>query len=260
MVDKRLLIDQLQVLFNDRAIPADKIWFENYLRNTIVYRGLKLPQVRNLVKDWYQKNHLKDLAINEQIEIALMLIQSDFAEDKLAGILYLELYLYDRVDWQIMLPRYQELYDRGAVFDWSTNDWFCMRVFGPTIATYGAECADRFSDWSTATNLWQARASIVAFVKVAADRTYDDQLDRSMAILIQRSERFAKTAVGWVLREISKHDRDLAIAFIDRHLRSFSIESLRNATKYFDPQVTQNYIDRLKKEGKLRERSGGGEI
>jgi 3-methyladenine DNA glycosylase AlkD len=246
MENPQLLIAKLQKTFDDRAIAADKIWFENYLKQAIVYRGLKLPTVRALVKDWYEYNRIQDLSIDDRIDIAMMLMESDFAEDKLAGILYLQSYLFDCVDWQIMLPRYEKLYDRGAIFDWSTDDWFCVRVLSPTIAKYGEECADRFAGWSEADNLWQARASVVAFIKVANYPIYYDRLDRSMAILIHRPERFAKTAVGWMLREISKHDRDFVSSFLDRHLTSFSIESFKNATKYFPLPERDNYLIRLK--------------
>jgi 3-methyladenine DNA glycosylase AlkD len=51
-------------------------------------------------------------------------------------------------------------------------------------------------------------------------------------VLIRREERFAKTAVGWVLRDLSKHDSAVVKDFVDQNLRYFSAESLRNALKY----------------------------
>jgi 3-methyladenine DNA glycosylase AlkD len=46
-------------------------------------------------------------------------------------------------------------------------------------------------------------------------------------------ERFAKTAVGWILREISKHGEPWVRKEIADNIKDFSTESLKNATKYF---------------------------
>jgi 3-methyladenine DNA glycosylase AlkD len=68
---------------------------------------------------------------------------------------------------------------------------------------------------------------------------------KSCHALIRREERFAKTAVGWALRDISKYDQPFVRQFMDRDLRYFSMESLRNALKYFDGKERSSYVERL---------------
>ncbi len=41
-------------------------------------------------------------------------------------------------------------------------------------------------------------------------------------------------AVGWILREISRHDTAVVERFIAGHREHFSTEALRNALKYLD--------------------------
>jgi 3-methyladenine DNA glycosylase AlkD len=60
---------------------------------------------------------------------------------------------------------------------------------------------------------------------------YYPTIQEACEILIEREERFAKTAVGWILRDISKSDAGFVTAFIDRYVHSFSRESLRNGLK-----------------------------
>jgi 3-methyladenine DNA glycosylase AlkD len=58
-------------------------------------------------------------------------------------------------------------------------------------------------------------------------------IERSADILIRRPERFAKTAVGWVLREYSKTDEEFVLNFLSRHVKYTTSEVKRNALKYY---------------------------
>jgi 3-methyladenine DNA glycosylase AlkD len=52
-------------------------------------------------------------------------------------------------------------------------------------------------------------------------------------VLIKREERFCKTAVGWVLREISKSDKNYVEKFLEVHRQFITPEVIKNSTKYF---------------------------
>ncbi len=86
--------------------------------------------------------------------------------------------------------------------------------------------------------MWKARASVIGFVPVIAELDYHPLVLRSSAALIRREERFAKTAVGWVPRDLSKYDSGKVTAFVDQQLQYFSTESIRNALKY-SPEATR---------------------
>ena len=51
----------------------------------------------------------------------------------------------------------------------------------------------------------------------------------SCATLVQRSERFAQTGAGWVLRELSAADRGAVVAFVQTHMDALSKEALDRA-------------------------------
>jgi 3-methyladenine DNA glycosylase AlkD len=182
----------------------------------------------------------------DQLRIALRLFESSIAEDKLAGIIFLQEYLYDQFEWQALLAEYVKLYAANLIFDWNTCDWFCVRVLGPTIQRNGLTCAQTISDWNHANHLWQARSSMVAFVPVASEIRYYPMIYESCDILIRRPERFAKTAVGWILRDLSKFDKYGVQEFANKHLLNFSSESMKNALKYFPKNERNQYLDRLK--------------
>ncbi|MBL7199317.1 MAG: DNA alkylation repair protein [Anaerolineae bacterium] len=100
--------------------------------------------------------------------------------------------------------------------------------------------------WWSAENLWRARASLVAFVKVAEESAYYPVIGMSCQALIRRGERFAKTAVGWILPEISRRDEAFVRRVIDENLSHFTGESLKNATKHFDKDTQRYYRKALR--------------
>jgi 3-methyladenine DNA glycosylase AlkD len=226
------VIAELQRALDAHADARTRDWWTRYLKNAIEYRGLGIPKIRELVAEWRAKNALDAAPPGEQFEIAIALLREPIAEDKLAGILYLQQYLVTEVAWREAVPRYAELFDEGFIHEWSTCDWFCVRVLGPTIAHNGLACAKAIASWHAAENLWRARASAVAFVYLVKDARWHDLIERSCATLIRREERFAKTAAGWVMRELSHHDPARVKRFVRKHEKNFSRESFKAATKF----------------------------
>ena len=240
------LIDELQAALAGVASEKTKQWWERYLKGAIEFRGVGIPRIRELLGPWRQQTGLADRPDDEQLRLALALFEEPLAEDKLAGILYLQLYLADRLPWERLLPEYTGIFERRLIFDWNVCDWFCVRVLGPTLVEHGEPFARALSAWKDADYLWQARASLVPFIKVAADVRFYPYVESISSTLIGRPERFAKTAVGWVLRDVSRHDRDLVDGFVRTHARHFSLESVRNATKYFDMELKGELVALVK--------------
>lgn len=229
-----MLIEKLKNRLNKHSDEKRKQWFENYIKHNTKYRGVKLPIIRSELKKWYEEENIEQLSLNKQLELALYFFEEDYAEDKFSGILFLQLYLYDKFDFTILLSKFETLFEKEFIYDWSVCDWFCTRVLRNMIKANGMECAKAVSEWNIAENVWQARCSVVAFTNINKESQYTHLILESNAILIQREERFAKTAVGWLLREISKIDQGIVVDFIKKYGQHFSKECLENAIKYFD--------------------------
>ena len=101
-------------------------------------------------------------------------------------------------------------------------------------------------------NLWQARASLVAFVLVAEEAENYPLIESACQTVIGRKERFAKTAVGWILRDISIYDQPFVLRVVTENIRHFSTESLNNALKYF-PVEEKKVFRQLLKDAKTGE-------
>ena len=244
------LIDRLQQRLNARATAATREWWTKYLRGAASFRGVKMGDIRAALHAWFEEEHVGEvLSVGQQKDLALMLLGEDHTEDKLAGVLFLQEILLPEgaLDWRSELPRFARLYDDGYISDWSSCDWFCVKVLGPLVEQQGESCARAISEWREADSLWQRRASVVAFANLArkGDQNFPgftEMVIDNCSHLLASQERFAQTGVGWVLRELSRSDQGRVIGFVEANPNRFSREALKNAAKYLPPEVAERLL------------------
>jgi 3-methyladenine DNA glycosylase AlkD len=238
-VEPTSVIPKLQQRLDERAEAKTKAWWEKYLKGVIPFRGVKMAGTRAELHDWIRDEEIVlHFSADEQKALALRLIQESYAEDKLAGILYLQEVLLPagQIDCADDLPRFARLFQEEAIYDWNTCDWFCVGVLGPLAKREGEGCARAIAGWRTAGNLWQRRAAGVAFVNLAKDGDdnfpgFSDMLLEVCESTVRHPERFAQTGTGWVLRELGRAEPARVVAFIEANLANFSSEGLRYATE-----------------------------
>ena len=231
-----------------QANPAVAAWWNNYVKDCAPFLGVRMSAIRTALHSWYIHEELHERPAAIQKDIAFELFRGTSSEEKLSGILALqEILLPNRIlRCGRDLGRFKRLFRERLIHDWNVCDWLCVKVLGPFIEQRGMACAAAIASWSTADYLWQARASVVAFVPVADQKDYHTLVFRSCARLIRREERFAKTAVGWILRDIARSHPGRALAFIEANLEFFSRESLRSATKHLARDPATLLLNRLR--------------
>jgi 3-methyladenine DNA glycosylase AlkD len=171
------LIGRLQLRLNALATTATREWWTKYLRGAASFRGVKMEDVRKAIHAWFEEEQLGEhLSVGQQKVLVLMLLEENYSEDKLAGVLFLQEILLPAgaLDWHSELPRFARLFDEGYISDWSTCDWFCVKVLGPLAEQQGEACARAISEWREADGVWRRRASVVAFANLASkgDRNF----------------------------------------------------------------------------------------
>jgi 3-methyladenine DNA glycosylase AlkD len=237
-------IAKLQKQLTQASDAKTKAWFEAYMKQVLPYRGLKLPQVRSILHAWVRAEGFGDVATEQQLAIAIALMHEPWAEDKLAGILIIQeiLIKQHRIDWERDLPQFAALFDQGYIQEWNTCDWFCVKVLNPLVKQQGEAFAQVLVTWCEAENLWRRRASVVSFVNIArhGDRNFPGfirlMLDTA-AVVVQSSERFAQTGVGWMLRELGQADQAQVVGFVKDRIECFSSEGLRYTIEKMPPDL-----------------------
>jgi len=105
--------------------------FENCRKCAIEYSGGKTHAGAEIGAGWRDRHRAGRLPADREVLIAANLMRGSKAEDKFAGITYIQKYLLGKADAVTLLDTAETLFGEGAFFDWSTNDWFCVRVLGP---------------------------------------------------------------------------------------------------------------------------------
>ena len=229
---------ELVEILQAAADPKTAEWFTNYLKGVIRYRGLKTAVLKQHLSDFFQRSGLDQESDNTQLEHIRFWLSQPMAEDKLIAILWLQQWIKPQLKSPMgdpaaaqVLSLLEDVFLQGDIFDWSTNDWLCVRVM-EAIPEYFPNQIPRLLGWSTAPSLWQRRSSLLSFKKSAKNGQHWESVEELIRRLLPSEERFIQTAVGWVLSDISKKYPDYAYTLVEQHFSHLSHEVILRHTKY----------------------------
>ena len=195
-----------------------------------------MAAIRKAVHELWRDRGLDALPPDQQIELALRLFREPYSEDKVSGVLVLAERLLEHLT-VADVPRLARPFTEGHIEDWSTCDWYCVKVLGPFVERVSArrDAAEAIAAWRSAESLWQRRAAAVAFVNLAprGDDVFPGFTQLVLDVCasnVRDPARFSQTSVGWVLRELSRAEPDAVAAFVSRHGDAMSREAFRAAT------------------------------
>jgi 3-methyladenine DNA glycosylase AlkD len=217
----------------DRSVPQKADWWNRYMKGEIRFVGIGIPEIRKLLLEMNQDEGLDQLPMNRQVSLVNGLMKSKLAEHKLAAILYIQLFWLGKQRNSFLLSILSDWFDDRYIYDWNTTDWLSVKVLAPLVDSGDREVLWTLKKWNRNPYLWKARASLVPFAASKRFSEHTKDIERFSDILIRRDERFAKTAVGWVMREYSKIDEDFVLNFLSRHVKHTTWEVKRNALKYY---------------------------
>ena len=194
-----------------------------------------MAAIRKVVHEVWEERRLADLDLGERLDLALNQFAQRHSEDKVAGVLLLGELLLEELETE-HVNALARPYELGHIDDWSTCDWYCVKVLGPFVEIRDRrERARRIASWCKVDRLWQRRAAAVAFVNLAPQgdsffRGFTRLLLTVCAVNVKDDRRFSQTSVGWLLRELSLAAPDQVRTFVDRHGTNMSREVTKAAT------------------------------
>jgi 3-methyladenine DNA glycosylase AlkD len=221
----------------ERSVPQKADWWNRYLKGEIRFVGSGIPEIRKLLLEMNLSEGLDRLPMNRQVSLVNGLMRSHLAEHKLAAILYVQLFWLGKRKNSFLLGIISDWFDDRYIYDWNTTDWLSVKVLAPLLDTGDRKVLWTLKQWNHNAYLWKARASLVPFAASKHLPEYSRDMARFAGFLIRRKERFAKTAVGWVLREYSKVDEDFVLDFLSKHVKYTTWEVKRNALRYYRKKV-----------------------
>ena len=199
------------------------------------FLGIKVPRNREVVNRIWKECTFDDL---EEC------ITSPYHELRLAALLTLvQIFKHAKRDTslqQCCVDFY--LSHTGYINNWDLVDLSCYEILGVWLLD-----KDRTLLYDLARNgknLWEQRIAIVSCMTFVRHDQYDDCLAIADILLHHRHDLIHK-AVGWLLREVGKHDEATLVTFLSTRYKSMPRTTLRYAIEKFPPDTRQAYLKGL---------------
>jgi len=225
-------VADLRVRLARESTDQAKGFWTRYLKGVGSFHGVPMAKVRSCVRTWWTEHGLDVHPASVGKRVALALIEQPIVEEKLAGILVLQDLLGSHLR-ATDLPEFSRLFAAGHLAEWNVVDWFVMKVLVTLLdRPQGRRDVMRaIAQWRGADTVWQRRAACLAFVKLAPQggEAVTEHVLSICATVVWSIERHDQTAVGSVLRELSRAEPARVEAFVRRHALLMSREGVRLA-------------------------------
>jgi 3-methyladenine DNA glycosylase AlkD len=197
-----------------------------------VFLGITVPLIRDIVKQ------SPALPLSE----IRPLIHSEYHEARLAGLLCL-----------VKQFKKAPESERKKIFDFylkharCANNWDLVDVTcRDVIGLYLLDKPDRTALYRLAesSSLWEQRIAIVSTWTFIKYYQFDDTLALSEKLLHHPHDLMHK-AVGWMLREVGKKDRDTLRGFLETYHKVMPRTMLRYAIEHFTKEERAHFMQKI---------------
>lgn len=170
--------------------------------------GVRVPHIRAVTKELYEA--YPAVTIDDIMELIDDAFQEQVREEALCGIYWLttkkrefDLWLWPLID------RWVE-----GVADWEVCDLLAAGV-AAVVVHKNIELVDQLVNWTNFSNKWRRRFTVsTAAALNQKKRVHVAETLRICHELMGEEEAIVQKAVGWALREASKHDSEAIYAFL----------------------------------------------
>lgn len=177
---------------------------------------------------------------DEPFEVMAELLQSEWHECRLCALL-------------MMVERFKkcdetgrrEIYQFYLLQTERINNWDLVDLSAPYIV--GEYLKDKSRDdlyrLAESPLLWEQRIAVVATATLIRNNDFIDILRLSERLLNHEHDLMRK-AIGWMLREMGKRDKDLLLQFLDRFHKQMPRTMLRYAIEKMSEEERKHYMKR----------------
>ncbi len=212
-----------------RGDAADAAGMAAYHKAGRRYLGVRVPVITDLAREWRAQ-----CTLEERLTLANGLWRTDIHEARVAAAKLLEqarIRPDDANAWALI---------EGWVPDfdgWAIADHVCTS--GQKRLVADPSRLDAVEGWTRSDHLWTRRAALVMTLPWArmnhltpADAAARERILGWAAGYVPEKEWFIQKAIGWWLRELSRHDADRVRAFLAQKGDGMARFAVKEAGKY----------------------------
>jgi 3-methyladenine DNA glycosylase AlkD len=196
-----------------------------------VFIGAAVPNLRKLARKHYKSVTLEEIdgflkeSIHEYRQTALFLLVNKFQR---AGSVEEKKRIVD-----IYLSNIE------YINNWDLVDSSAPYILGAYLYDEGGRAL--LYELAESGHLWKQRIAILSTFYFIKNEEFEDAIFISEILLNYKHELIHK-AVGWMLREIGKRDRDVELFFLRMYYKEMPRTMLRYAIERFEPELRQQFL------------------
>jgi 3-methyladenine DNA glycosylase AlkD len=193
-----------------------------------VFLGITVPEQRRIAKK-YSELPLKEIQ---------KLLSGKIHEHRLTALLILVI-KYKKAD-DTDQKKISSFYINNFrhINNWDLVDLSAEKILGDYLLEKDKSLLYRLAK---SKNLWERRIAIMATFHFIKNNRFNDTLKISKLLLNDEHDLIHK-AVGWMLRETGKRDREVEEKFLQKHYRKMPRTMLRYAIEKFNENKRQFYL------------------
>ena len=192
------------------------------------FLGVRVPATRRVARKY------RDLPLAD----ALTLLHSSVHEERLLALIVIT------QKYQKGTPVEQaEIYNiyldhTPDINNWDLVDTSAEHIVGAYLKSRSREPIHALA---RSESIWERRIAIMSTFHFIKNYEFDETL-KIAEILVSDTEDLIHKAVGWMLREVGKRDRNTEETFLVKHYRNMPRTMLRYAIKKFPEDIRQQYL------------------
>ena len=226
------LVDVVRTAIRSSGDPARAVSQAAYMKSTMPYAGLTVPEMRRIVRQAAREHALPDEE-SWRTTVLTLWREADVREERYAAAEVAGLAAYRTYATH---PGAIEIFDEMIVTGawWDHVDEAATHLVGPLLLAQPAEVTPVMRAWSTDADRWRRRSSVICQVG-AKDRTDVELLRAAIVSNLDDRDFFLGKAIGWALRQHARIDPRWVRDFVAERGDSLSPLSRREALRRIGP-------------------------
>ena len=197
-----------------------------------VFLGINVPTIKSIVKKYYKDVRLEDI---------VSMLHSPWHDYRFAALQTMVLQ-YEKAD-EDKQKELVELYlnNLKGINNWDLVDCSAHKIIGAWA--YKTQDTSQIIKLSDSHILWQERIAVVAGWYFIKQGQFDLTLSLAKKFINHKHDLMHK-AVGWMLREVGKQDKNVLIGFLDVYAAKLPRTTLRYAIERFSKEEKEKYMQK----------------
>ena len=221
------LVSEIRRALKEMGDPLKAEGMRAYMKSEMPYRGVQKPARRKMLNALFRSHPIEDKVIWRGTALELWR-NAAHREERYSALALVGANRYAAFRTFDTMPMLGEMVVTGAWWDYV--DEIATHRLRELLERYPKGLSRRMRSWSTDSNMWKRRCSIICQVN-RKGATDVGLLFDCIEPNLPDAEFFIRKAIGWALRDLAWTDLDTVEDYVERNHHRLSPLSRREALK-----------------------------